>query len=127
MRRGSFKLLSKCCYRPIRWKSSAANPAIFNLILDDLHSTLMVEENFAYIVIYDQNQTKRMFSYATYLMLIHTLLCWLSGQRVLLNQIQLKCAAPLDDFDYKVRFVSRLNIRPVKTISSLMQPICSSQ
>lgn len=87
----------------------------------------MVEENFAYIVIYDQNQTKRMFSYATYLMLIHTLLCWLSGQRVLLNQIQLKCAAPLDDFDYKVRFVSRLNIRPVKTISSLMPPICSSR
>ena len=98
----------KCCYRPIRWKSSAANPAIFNLILDDLHSTLMVEENFAYIVIYDQNQTKRMFSYATYLMLIHTLLCWLSGQRVLLNQIQLKCAAPLDDFDYKVRFCEQI-------------------
>src|SRR5690606_35073319 len=63
---------------------------------------------YAYIVIYDLKATKRMFSYATYLMLIHTLICWLSGQRILLNQIQLKCAAPLDDFDYKVRFCEQI-------------------
>lgn len=31
-------------------------------------------------------------------------MCWLSGQRILLKQIQLKCNAPLDDQDYKVRF-----------------------
>src|SRR5690606_41573860 len=33
---------------------------------------------------------------------------WLSGQRILLNQIQLKCPAPLDDFDYRVRFCEQI-------------------
>ena len=109
MRRGSFKLLSKMLLQADTLEKALQQILqFFNLILDDLHSTLMVEENFAYIVIYDQKQTKRMFSYATYLMLIHTLLCWLSGQRILLNQIQLKCAAPLDDFDYKVRFCEQI-------------------
>ena len=49
-----------------------------------------------------------MFSYATYIMLIHSLMCWLSGQRVILNQIQLKCPTPLDDQDYKVRFCEQI-------------------
>ena len=59
-------------------------------------------------MIYEQKQTKRMFSYATYLMLIHGLMCWLSGHRVLLNQIQLKCNSPIDDQDYKVRFCENI-------------------
>ena len=79
-----------------------------NLVLDDFVSQLFVQENYAYIVIYEQKQTKRMFSYATYLMLIHGLMCWLSGQRILLKQIQLKCDAPPDDQDYKVRFCENI-------------------
>lgn len=64
-------------------------------------SQLFVQENYAYIVIKDLNGTKLVFSYATYIyVLIHSLMCWLSGQRVILNQIQLKCPAPLDDQDY---------------------------
>ncbi len=45
-----------------------------------------------------------MFSYATYLMLIHGLMCWLTGQRIAILNMQLKCAAPQDDADYRVRF-----------------------
>ena len=110
MRRGSFKLLSK-----IVMHNSTLGDALkqilqfLNLVLDDLHSDLTIEDHFAYIVIYDQQAPKRMFSYATYLMLIHTLLCWLSGQRILLNQIQFKCDAPLDDHDYKVRFCENIH------------------
>jgi len=109
MRRGSFKLLSKMVMQADTLEKALQHILQFlNLVLDDLQSTLMVEEHYAYIVIYDLKATKRMFSYATYLMLIHTLICWLSGQRILLNQIQLKCAAPLDDFDYKVRFCEQI-------------------
>ena len=109
MRRGSFRLLSRMLLQADTLEKALQQILqFFNLVLDDLHSTLMVQENFAYILIYDQKQTKRMFSYATYLMLIHSLLCWLSGQRILLNQIQLKCAAPLEDFDYKVRFCEQI-------------------
>ena len=74
------------------------------MLLDDFNSTCFVQENYAYIVIQDTQHPKRMFSYATYLMLVHGLMCWLSGQRIVLNCIQLKCHAPADDSDYKIRF-----------------------
>ena len=109
MRRGSFKLLSKSVMRVETLEKAVQQILQFlNLVLDDFVSQLFVQENYAYIVIYEQKQTKRMFSYATYLMLIHGLMCWLSGQRVLLKQIQLKCDAPLDDQDYKVRFCEKI-------------------
>ena len=104
MRRGSFKLLSQS----VMYAETLEILQFLNLVLDDFISQLFVQENYAYIVIYEQKQTKRMFSYATYLMLIHGLMCWLSGQRVLLNQIQLKCDSPLDDQDYKVRFCENI-------------------
>ncbi|WP_213033189.1 AraC family transcriptional regulator [Acinetobacter sp. ANC 5054] len=109
MRRGSFKLLSKM----VMYNDNLGNALkqilqFLNLVLDDLQSSLIIEEHYAYIVIYDQKATKRMFSYATYLMLIHTLICWLSGQRIILNQIQLKCDEPYDDHDYKVRFCEKI-------------------
>ena len=109
MRRGSFKLLSQSVmYAETLEKALQHILQFLNLILDDFISQLFVQENYAYIVIYEQKQTKRMFSYATYLMLIHGLMCWLSGQRVLLNQIQLKCDSPIDDQDYKVRFCENI-------------------
>ncbi len=105
MRRGSFKLLSQSVMQAETLKKALQHILQFlNLMLDDFISQLFVQENYAYIVIYEQKQTKRMFSYATYLMLIHGLMCWLAGQRILIKQIQLKCDAPLDDQDYKVRF-----------------------
>lgn len=109
MRRGSFKLLSKMLLQADTLEKALQQILQFlNLILDDLHSSLMVDANFAYIVIYDRKHNKRMFCYATYLMLIHTLLCWLSGQRILLNQMQFKCPKPYDDLDYKVRFCEQI-------------------
>lgn len=109
MRRGSFQLLSKMLMQAETVKIALNQILQFlNAILDDFTSTLFVEENYAYIVIYDRQASKTMFTYATYLMLIHGLICWLSGQRLIINKIQLKCAAPLDDHDYKVRFCENI-------------------
>lgn len=109
MRRGSFQLLSKMLMQAETVKIALNQILQFlNAILDDFESTLFVEENYAYIVIYDRQAPKAMFAYATYLMLIHGLICWLSGQRLIINKIQLKCAAPLDDHDYKVRFCENI-------------------
>ncbi len=44
-------------------------------------------------------------------------MCWLVGQRVILNQIQLKCDAPTDDIDYKVRFCENIRIKWLKLYS----------
>lgn len=109
MRRGSYQLLSKMVRHAETLEKALQQTLQFlNLILDDFEGKLMVEEHYAYIVIYDHKQTKRMFSYATYLMLIHGLMCWLIGQRLLLNKIQLKCNPPIDDHDYKVRFCENI-------------------
>ncbi|OTG83046.1 AraC family transcriptional regulator [Acinetobacter sp. ANC 4648] len=105
MRRGSYQLLSKMARHADTLGDAVTQILQFlNLVLDDFESKLLVEENYAYIIIYDRQPTKRMFSYATYLMLIHGLMCWLIGQRVSLKRIQLKCNPPPDDQDYKIRF-----------------------
>lgn len=109
MRRGSYKLLSELLIHSQNLAQAIGHILkFFNAILDDLQSQLFVQENYAYIVIYDQRKPKSMFYYATYMMLIHSLICWLTGQRVLLKQIQLKCAAPDDDSDYRVRFCEQI-------------------
>ena len=105
MRRGSYTLLSKSVLSAENLGKALHHILQFlNLLLDDFNSTCFVQENYAYIVIKDRQHPKRMFSYATYLMLVHGLMCWLSGQRIVLNSIQLKCHAPTDDSDYKIRF-----------------------
>ena len=82
MRRGSYKLLSEMVMHADHLHMALRQILqFFNAILDDFQSTLFTEENYAYIVIYDTDQPKRMFSYTTYLMLIHGLMCWLTGQR----------------------------------------------
>ncbi len=109
MRRGSYKLLSELLIHSQNLAQAIDHILrFFNAILDDLQSQLFVEENYAYIVIYVKKMPKSMFCYATYMMLVHSLICWLSGQRILLKQIQLKCAAPDDDSDYKVRFCEQI-------------------
>lgn len=105
MRRGSYTFLSKSVLQAEHAGQALGQILQFlNLLLDDFQSKYFVEEHYAYIIIQDKAAPKRMFSYATYLMLIHGMMCWLCGQRVVLNRIQLKCDAPEDDNDYKVRF-----------------------
>lgn len=110
MRRGSYKLLSKSVIYTNNLKQALEHILQFlNLVLDDFSSKVFEQENYAFIVIQDINPPKRMFSYATYCMLIHSLMCWLTGQRILLQKIQLKCDPPIDDYDYKVRFCENIH------------------
>lgn len=105
MRRGSYQLLSKWVYQAEHLKAALQDILnFFNLILDDFSGELNVDGEYAILTIHDKDQVKPMFSYATYLMLIHGLMCWLTGQRIAILNMQLKCAAPQDDADYRVRF-----------------------
>lgn len=109
MRRGSFQFLAKSLLHTTSLKQAIQQILQFlNLVLDDFSARLMVQEHYAYLIIYESTAPKRMFTYATYIMLIHALMCWLSGQRVVLNQIQLRCDPPIDDRDYKVRFCENM-------------------
>lgn len=69
-----------------------------------MHGELIREQDKAYLVIHDHGQPKRMFTYATFLILVHGLMCWLIDQRIGLNTIMVRCPKPQDIQDYLVRF-----------------------
>lgn len=109
LRRGSYQFISKAVIQSETVEKALKDILkFFNLVLDDFQSELILEQHVARIIIHDKKQPKRMFSYATYLMLIHTLMCWLASQRIPLNSIQLKCEKPLTDEDYRIRFCSNI-------------------
>lgn len=109
LRRGSYRLLSKWVYSADTVETALKEILkFFNLILDDLRGELQLNEDAAVLTLHDRAQPKAMFSYATYLMLVHSLICWLSGQRIAIQKIELKCPAPSDDADYRVRFCENI-------------------
>ncbi len=109
MRRGSYQLISRLVMH-----SETVGQALkhilqfFNSIFDDIHSELKIDQEGMLLILHDHHSIKPMFSYATYLMLIHTLMCWLADQRILIEHIQLCCHAPIDDQDYRVRFCENI-------------------
>lgn len=110
MRRGSFKFLSKSVlYADTLEKALEQSLQFLNLIFDDFSAKFFQQEHYAFILIQDLKSTKRMFSYATYFMLIHSIMCWLTGQRILIQKIQLKCPPPINDHDYKIRFCEQIH------------------
>ena len=109
LRRGSYQLLSKWVYQADHLQLALQDMLVFlNLVLDDFVGELRIENDYAILIIHDKDQVKPMFSYATYLMLIHSLMCWLTGQRIAILNMQLKCNAPVDDTDYRIRFCDQI-------------------
>lgn len=105
MRRGSYKLLTKLVSTAETLQKALYDILkFFNFVLDDMHGELIREQEKAYLVIHDHEQPKRMFTYATFLILVHGLMCWLVDQRIGLNTIMVRCAKPNDIQDYLVRF-----------------------
>jgi len=105
MRRGSYKLLTKLVSTAETLEKALYDILkFFNFILDDLQGELIRDQQKAYLVIRDREQPKRMFTYATFLILVHGLMCWLVDQRIGLNKISVRCTQPQDIQDYLVRF-----------------------
>ena len=69
MRRGSYKLLTKLVSTAETLKSTLRYFEVFNFVLDDMHGEIIREQDKAYLVIHDHEQPKRMFTYATFLIL----------------------------------------------------------
>ncbi|HBU88097.1 MAG TPA: AraC family transcriptional regulator, partial [Acinetobacter sp.] len=105
MRRGSYKLLTKLVSTAETLEKALYDILkFFNFVLDDMRGELIRDQEKAYLVIHDREQPKRMFTYATFLILVHGLMCWLVDQRIGLNSIRVRCPKPSDIQDYLVRF-----------------------
>lgn len=117
LRRGSFQFLSKILLH-CEYLEQAIQQAIefFNLMFDDLKADLIQHNGIAKIIIHDDS-SKPMFTYACYWMLLHSLMCWLSGQRIHLAFMQVKASIPIAHQDYQTRFCS--DIRYQSRLNSL--------
>lgn len=109
MRRGSYKVLAKLAFSANTLEQAIQDILKFlALILDDIHGELVQEGSKAFLILYDRDQPKRMFTYSTFLMLVHSLMCWLSDQRISFHRMSFRCHQPVEIQDYRVRFCENI-------------------
>ncbi|MCH7340525.1 AraC family transcriptional regulator [Acinetobacter higginsii] len=109
MRRGSYSLLAKLAFTAETLEQAIQEILKFlSLVLDDIRGELIQKGSKAYLILHDREHPKRMFTYSTYLMLVHSLMCWLSDQRIGFHKMSFRCHPPVEIQDYRVRFCENI-------------------
>lgn len=106
MRRGSYRLM---CHAVLgcRTLGHALQRMLTFLraVMDDLRGELRRDGAQVRLIVHDvPDAPNRMFAYATWLMLVHGLACWLVGRRLPLLSAHFRCGAPAEVDDYRTRF-----------------------
>jgi AraC-like DNA-binding protein len=100
-------------------RSSMAQPTVasglesglgfLSLMLECFSARLIRRNSVAEIVLDEGDATqRRAFCYFTYWMIVHGVTCWLSGRRIPILAIELRCEAPAFIDDYQVMFTENL-------------------
>ncbi|VVO35294.1 AraC family transcriptional regulator [Pseudomonas fluorescens] len=87
-----------------------------SLMLERMPAQLVQQQSLAEIVLLEDDQEpRRAFTYFTYWMIVHGVACWLAGRRIPILAIELRC--PEADFcdDYKVMFSQNLRFDRPRT------------
>ncbi|MDN8617779.1 AraC family transcriptional regulator [Variovorax ginsengisoli] len=119
MRRGSFRLMCQVAMQA-RTLERALNRilAFLRSILDDFRIELLIDGNRAILRVHDRGEARRMFAYATLLILVHGLCCWLVRRRIPLLEASFRCSAPQAVDDYRSRFCASATFdEPVTQVS----------
>lgn len=105
MRRGSFRLMCQVAIRARTLERALHRMLTFlRTVLDDVRVELISEGDKAVLRVQDRGQPGRMFAYATLLILIHGLSCWLIRRRIPLLEASFRCPQPHAVDDYRTRF-----------------------
>jgi AraC-like DNA-binding protein len=118
MKVGSFTLL---CHAIIH--SSTLEVALhralrfFRVIMEDMNGVLCLDNGIAGIRLEETKEARRMFSYATYFVILHGLFCWLVGRRIPILHANFRCDEPEYAEDCRVLFCA--NARYNTDITSL--------
>lgn len=116
LRRGSFCLLCHVALSCHSLEQALRRILAFlRMALDDIHGELTYEGDWAVLIIHDCGIERRLFSYGTWLILVHGLLCWLGGRRLPIQGISFRPAQPADDSDYRLRFCESLTFGAAQT------------
>lgn len=105
MKCGSFTLLCHSVLHSDTLTTALRRALRFlRLVLDDLSGTLSIENGIAQIRLDERNGPHRMFAYATYLVMLHGLACWLIGRRIPILGAEFRCDEPPGLAEYRVLF-----------------------
>ncbi|WP_262139019.1 AraC family transcriptional regulator [Pseudomonas sp. Marseille-Q5117] len=87
-----------------------------SLMLENLPAQLVHQQSLAEIVLLeDDAEPRRAFTYFTYWMIVHGVACWLAGRRIPILAIELRCAEPDFTDDYRVMFSENLRFERPRT------------
>ncbi|WP_323170791.1 AraC family transcriptional regulator, partial [Pseudomonas atacamensis] len=87
-----------------------------SLMLEKLPAQLAHQQSLAEIVLLeDDAEPRRAFTYFTYWMIVHGVACWLAGRRIPILAIELRCAEPDFTDDYRVMFSENLRFERPRT------------
>ncbi|WP_347900413.1 AraC family transcriptional regulator [Pseudomonas purpurea] len=107
-------------------RSSMAQPTVatalesglnfLSLMLERMPAQLVRQQSLAEIVLLeDDPQPRRAFTYFTYWMIVHGVACWLAGRRIPILAIELRCPRPDFCHDYEVMFSENLRFDRPRT------------
>lgn len=89
----------------------------FNLILDDFHCRLEMEQPLARLVIWENSPliNPRVLGYETLLMLQHGVMCWLVGRRIPIRSASFAYEEPSRSAEYKFMYCEQLTFNASET------------
>ncbi|QGZ31358.1 AraC family transcriptional regulator [Stutzerimonas stutzeri] len=121
MRVGSFAFVCRAAMaQPTLGNAIQMALAFFGLTFEGFRGELHRSESLAEIVLLERagSPPSRAFTYFTFWMLLHGLMCWLVGRRIPLLAVELRCEEPVYTDDYRVMFSD--NLRFSRSITRLI-------
>ncbi|MCI0997982.1 AraC family transcriptional regulator ligand-binding domain-containing protein, partial [Pseudomonas corrugata] len=114
---GSLAFLCQCAMaQPTLAAGLTAGLGFLSLMLEQLPAQWVRQQSLAEIVLLEDDQEpRRAFTYFTYWMIVHGVACWLAGRRIPILSVELRCPAPDFCDDYRVMFSQNLRFDRPRT------------
>lgn len=116
LKSGSLAFLCRCSMvQPSLADGLTSALTFLSLMLEHLPAQLVRQQSLAEIVLLEDEDPRRAFTYFTYWMIVHGVACWLAGRRIPILAIELRCAEPDFCGDYQVMFSENLRFDRPRT------------
>lgn len=117
LKSGSFEFLCRCAMiQPSVAAGLTSGLGFLSLMLERMPAELVRQQSLAEIVLLeDDHDPRRAFTYFTYWMIVHGVACWLAGRRIPILAIELRCTQPDFCDDYQVMFSENLRFDRPRT------------
>ncbi|MCG6576952.1 AraC family transcriptional regulator [Pseudomonas sp. AF32] len=117
LKSGSLAFLCQCAMaQPTLAAGLTVGLGFLSLMLECLPAQWVRQQSLAEIVLLeDDREPRRAFTYFTYWMIVHGVACWLAGRRIPILSIELRCSEPDFCDDYRVMFSQNLRFGRPRT------------